>query len=67
MKDQIKLENIADILVYKIAEIMQNKETQYGSIKFIFSPASGMLNCKIKTSRRILLKPLDKKKTAAYN
>jgi hypothetical protein len=57
-KDHIELNVIADMMAYKITEMVRGKEPEYGSITFTFSPASDTINYRIETNHRIPIKGL---------
>jgi hypothetical protein len=58
ISQKIELADIADMMAYKIIEMIHDKDPEYGSITFTFSPASDTVNCRVETSRRIPIKAL---------
>jgi hypothetical protein len=58
VKDKIELKIIADMLVYKITEMVRGKKIEHGSITFTFSPASDTINYRVEISKRIPIKDL---------
>jgi hypothetical protein len=55
---KIKLADIADMMTREIIGMIRDKDPEYGSITFTFSPASDTINYKVETSCRIPIKDL---------